>query len=102
MPPLKLAAPGRGPVCPALGPPLITPSTNEKRMTILLSSFMQIDNEAAMWNGVLQFNDYEESRMTRCCEVLPTAPPSIQHWIFKLLPNLGNINCKCPFTFLPS
>ncbi|GFU88518.1 hypothetical protein TNCV_4441951 [Trichonephila clavipes] len=32
-----------------------------------------------MLNGLLHFNDYEESRGTRCIEVFPTAPNSILH-----------------------
>ncbi|GFW45470.1 hypothetical protein TNCV_3244101 [Trichonephila clavipes] len=48
----------------------------KKRITALLFFLVQIDNEAAMLNGLLHTNDYEERRVTRCREVLPTASHS--------------------------
>ncbi|GFW69887.1 hypothetical protein TNCV_1403401 [Trichonephila clavipes] len=56
-------------VVPALG---FTPSANKRRTTVLIS-FLQIDNGAVLLNSLLHPNDYEERRLIRCIEVLPTA-----------------------------
>ncbi|GFX97986.1 hypothetical protein TNCV_4906371 [Trichonephila clavipes] len=44
------------------------------RIPALLSCMVQIDNEAAMLNCLLQSNDCEERRVTRCRKVLPNIP----------------------------
>ncbi|GFX20072.1 uncharacterized protein TNCV_1436321 [Trichonephila clavipes] len=63
-----------------------TPSANKKRITVLFS-LVQIDKGAAMLNGLLHPNDYEERRVTHCIEALLTTPHSAldtstvaKHW----------------------
>ncbi|GFU67778.1 hypothetical protein TNCV_3134431 [Trichonephila clavipes] len=52
----------------------IKPSASKKLITVLLSFSMQVANGATMLNG--HFNDYEESRVKRCTELLLTTPHS--------------------------
>ncbi|GFU82390.1 hypothetical protein TNCV_2462731 [Trichonephila clavipes] len=40
-----------------------TPSTNKKRITVLLSRLVLIDNGVALWNGLLHSKDYEGKRV---------------------------------------
>ncbi|GFW42208.1 hypothetical protein TNCV_1206641 [Trichonephila clavipes] len=51
----------------------ITPSANIREP---LPSLVQIDNRAAILNGLLHSNNYEGRRVTRCIEDLPTTPHS--------------------------
>ncbi|GFV86124.1 hypothetical protein TNCV_671211 [Trichonephila clavipes] len=58
--------------------------TKEERRTVIRLLFAEgvkhmemqrsIDNAIAMLNGLLHSNDFEERRVTRCIEVLPTPP----------------------------
>ncbi|GFX80048.1 hypothetical protein TNCV_2891031 [Trichonephila clavipes] len=48
----------------------ITLFANKKRITVLLSSLVQIDYGAAMLNGLLHSNGYEDRRVTRCIEIV--------------------------------
>ncbi|GFW30121.1 hypothetical protein TNCV_1054321 [Trichonephila clavipes] len=50
----------------------ITPSASKKRITVLLSSLVVIDNEAVL----LDSKDYKRRRVTRCIEMLLTTPHS--------------------------
>ncbi|GFU19064.1 hypothetical protein TNCV_430971 [Trichonephila clavipes] len=64
----------------------------EHRVPSLLSSLGQVNNGAAMLNGVIHSNDYEGRRVTSCIEVLSTTPHSaldsndvVKSWKEKLL-----------------
>ncbi|GFX53801.1 hypothetical protein TNCV_1597471 [Trichonephila clavipes] len=77
---------------------VFTCPSNRKRITVLLSSLVQIDNGAAMLYGLLQPYEYEKRRLTLCIEVFSTTLHSaldtrtvVKPWKEKLHKSLSSL-----------